>query len=279
MFDDPNRCQRAAFRSAEGSVAFKSGMAADDSLVVEATIACGAPDVGSSASSAVGRQMPNADFERRLQYVFRKHFSLTTIMRTRLLKIIGGEYGSRQLYTPPDKKHTRPYSGRVREAVFNLLRGWFEDANVVDLFAGVGSMGLEAVSRGAAHVLLVEHDRQIFKLLKENIKTLNCAERAHAIMGDALGTACLHVAPRPVHIMFVDPPYDMIRQSGGRKRVFAQIKRAREVLDPHGFVVLRTPLGPSDDEPMTIEAFDGPEVHQYGKDMFVLLYQPGDEAV
>src|SRR5690606_7638589 len=93
---------------------------------------------------------------------------------------------------------TRPYVDRVKESVFNLLRGWFDEANVLDLFAGVGTMGLEAVSRGAANVLLVEQNRKVFKLLEENIRQLGCGDRAVAMLGDALGSICLLRAPRPV---------------------------------------------------------------------------------
>ena len=199
-------------------------------------------------------------------------------MASHTLRIIGGQYGSRFLHTPPDKRHTRPYSGRVREAVFNLLRGWFEEANVVDLFAGVGSMGLEAISRGARSVLLVEQDKAIYRLLKENIDELSCHEHAKPMMGDALGSACIGMTPRPVHVLFVDPPYDMMRQPTSRRRVIEQLQRFREVLADPSFVVLRSPVDPSNETPLIIDGFDGPEVHRYAKDMFVLLYQPQTAA-
>src|SRR5262245_15938357 len=78
-----------------------------------------------------------------------------------MLKIIAGEFRSRKLLTPDDGSVSRPYGARVKESIFNLLRGWFEGATVIDLFAGVGTMGLEAVSRGAARVFMVERDRHI----------------------------------------------------------------------------------------------------------------------
>ena len=63
-----------------------------------------------------------------------------------MIKIIGGEFRSRKLAAPADESVSRPYPQRVREAVVNTLREWFDGARVLDLFAGVGSMGLEAVS-------------------------------------------------------------------------------------------------------------------------------------
>jgi 16S rRNA (guanine966-N2)-methyltransferase len=190
-----------------------------------------------------------------------------------MLKIIGGEYRSRQLATPPDEAVTRPYSQRVKESVFNLLRGWFDDANVLDLFAGVGTIGLEAVSRGAKQVLMVEQDRKIFGLLQKNIETLGCGDRAIAMQGDALGQTALLRAPRPVDVVFIDPPYAIMQPPEGRARVLEQARRVRDVMAEQGFLVLRSPVRPEGPE-WTIEGFDGPEEHRHGKDMWVLLYSP-----
>ena len=190
-----------------------------------------------------------------------------------MLKIIGGEFRSRQLMTPPDEAVTRPYSQRVKESVFNLLRGWFDDANVLDLFAGVGTMGLEAVSRGARQVLLVEQDRKIFTMLESNIAALGCGDRATAMHGDALGQTCLLRAPQPVDVVFVDPPYAMMQRDDSRTRVLEQVRRTGEIMADKGFLVLRSPLQPEGPE-WDIEGFDGPEEHRHGKDMWVLLYAP-----
>jgi 16S rRNA (guanine966-N2)-methyltransferase len=189
-----------------------------------------------------------------------------------MLKIIAGEYRSRRLLSPEDDALSRPYGARVKESVFNLLRGWFEGAHVLDLFAGVGTMGLEAVSRGATKAVLVERDRDIFELLKRNIETLGCDDRAQAVHADALSPAALDRAPMPVNLVFVDPPYSLMEEQKGRQRVLAQIERCRPRMADQGFVVLRSPV-PADAE-FTISGFDGPEEHRYGKDMNVLLYAP-----
>ena len=190
-----------------------------------------------------------------------------------MLRITGGDYRSRRLSSPPDAEVSRPYAQRAREAVFNMLRGWFEDARVLDLFAGVGTMGLEAVSRGAAAVVMVERDRRIGRLLEENIATLACGDRATAVHADALGAVALARAPEPVDVVFVDPPYAMMRDGGGRERVLGQIARCRQAMAARSFLVLRSPLGP-DDADLTVGGFDGPEPHRYGSGMWVLLYQP-----
>jgi 16S rRNA (guanine966-N2)-methyltransferase len=203
-----------------------------------------------------------------------------------MLRILGGEFRSRQLLTPDDDLTSRPYSSRAKESLFNLLRGWFEGTNVIDLFAGVGTMGLEAVSRGAASVLLVERDRKVFDLLKQNIETLKCADRAIAVNADALGGVWIAKASKPVDVIFCDPPYRLMEDERSRQRVLEQVGRCRALMADRGFVVLRSPIGTRDAE-LSVEGFAGPEEHRYGNEMRVLLYSPmpakvqsdGDESV
>ncbi|HRP61954.1 MAG TPA: 16S rRNA (guanine(966)-N(2))-methyltransferase RsmD [Phycisphaerales bacterium] len=191
-------------------------------------------------------------------------------------RIIAGEYRSRRLVAPDDDALTRPYTDRVKESVFNLLRGWFDGARVLDLFAGVGTMGLETVSRGAAKVLLVEQNRKVFKLLEDNIHALGCGDRAEAMLGDALGSACLLRAPKPVDIVFIDPPYEMMKRQDSRRRILGHVSRCTEVMGDHAFIVLRSPIDPEGAESFefSLPGLDGPEVHKHGSEMWVLLYQP-----
>jgi 16S rRNA (guanine966-N2)-methyltransferase len=162
--------------------------------------------------------------------------------------------------------------------VFNLLRGWFEDgARVLDLFAGVGTMGLEAVSRGAAQVVMLERNREIFRLLERNIENLKCGDRATAVLGDALSPLALDRAPQPVDVVFIDPPYDLMEEPTTRARVLEQIARLREVMGQNGFVVLRSPIGRQDAD-FTVPGFAGPEEHMYGKDMHVMLYATSNDS-
>jgi 16S rRNA (guanine966-N2)-methyltransferase len=198
----------------------------------------------------------------------------------RMLKIIAGEFRSRTLLTPDDDSVSRPYNSRVKESIFNLLRGWFEGAIVVDLFAGVGTMGLEAVSRGAAQVFMVERDRRVFDLLKQNVQTLRCEDRVTAVQGDALSAATLARAPRPADIVFVDPPYQLMEDERTRGLVLGQISRLRTIMGDRGFAVLRSPVSAHEAD-LTVPGFLGPEEHKYGQDMHALLYAPGppeDEA-
>ncbi|HCA39102.1 MAG: 16S rRNA (guanine(966)-N(2))-methyltransferase RsmD [Phycisphaerales bacterium] len=188
-----------------------------------------------------------------------------------MLQIIGGQYRSRRLQTPPDAGTTRPYAQRVKESVFNILRGHWEGARVLDLFAGVGTMGLEAVSRGAAEVLMVEQDRRIYALLEKNVQELGCEVIADTLRGDALGSVSLLRSPRPLDVIFVDPPFAMMRDEAGRRRVLDHIARAVDLLADDGMIVLRTPLDAKDTS-HEIASLAGPEIREYRRHHQVLLY-------
>jgi len=193
-----------------------------------------------------------------------------------MLRIIGGEFKRQRLEGPAGGETTRPMSGLVKEAIFNLLRGWFDDANVLDLFAGVGTMGLEAVSRGAKRVLMVEQNRQSFRTLQENIRRLGCEDRAEAMHGDAFSPLLAARAPTPVDVVFVDPPYAMMLDENDRRRVFQQIAMLKDVMAEKGWVVLRSPDLEGDVD-LSLPGFEGPETHRYSRDMLVHLYLKSQE--
>ena len=190
----------------------------------------------------------------------------------RMLRIIAGELRSRPLATPAGRDRTRPMGSRTREAVFNVLRGWFDGAAVLDLFSGVGTLGLEAVSRGASMVWLVEQDREVHDMLRRNVEAFGVADRVQLVRADALGEVALATIDRPLDVVFMDPPFELVRSEEGLGRVLSQAARCRERMKPRSFLVLRLPEiqgdGPS------IPGFDGPEHRQYGAEQHVLLYCP-----
>jgi len=121
------------------------------------------------------------------------------------MRIIAGEWRGRALIAPKGEA-TRPTADRVREALFSMLTsrlGSFEGLAVADLFAGSGALGLEALSRGAASCLFVEQDKPALDALRVNIAKLGAKAdvRAQSVM--ALG-----VAPKPLDVILMDPPYD-----------------------------------------------------------------------
>ncbi|MBM43425.1 MAG: 16S rRNA (guanine(966)-N(2))-methyltransferase RsmD [Phycisphaerae bacterium] len=185
-------------------------------------------------------------------------------------RIIGGTYRSRMLESVQSLT-TRPYSDRVKESVFNILQGHVEGSNILDLFAGVGTMGLESASRGAAQVICVEQDAKVHAVLQSNIELLECGDIAEAVRGDALASTPLLRAPRPLHVIFMDPPFAMMKDDRLRGRVLQQAGRLAELLDEGGWLVLRTPLS-ADKVDHSVEGLEGPEVRTYKKQHHVLFY-------
>jgi 16S rRNA (guanine966-N2)-methyltransferase len=121
------------------------------------------------------------------------------------VRIVAGTARGRRI-TAPAGLDTRPTTDRVREAVFNSLEslGAVRDATVVDLFAGSGALGLEALSRGAAHVTFVEREPRARRAIEANLHTLGFADRATVVSGDAVA----HVsASGPADLVLCDPPY------------------------------------------------------------------------
>jgi 16S rRNA G966 N2-methylase RsmD len=156
------------------------------------------------------------------------------------MRIISGEFRSRKLHTPKDAETTRPIPDRVKESIFQLLRGHYEGVEVFDGFAGTGAQGLEALSRGAKRCVFVERDREIAKILQRNIDELGVRDRADLIVGDVLGPGALARCPRPAHLIFMDPPYPLVEDPTGWKRVKVQFERLIQNLDD-GYAILRTP--------------------------------------
>lgn len=121
------------------------------------------------------------------------------------MRIVGGSLGGRVLRAPPGRD-TRPTSEKVREALFNIL-GSVEGDHVLDLFAGSGALGIEALSRGAAHVTFVDGGKAALTAVRANLAQLGIADRAQVIAGDAVATAARLVPTTPWRLVFVDPPY------------------------------------------------------------------------
>ena len=121
------------------------------------------------------------------------------------MRIIAGEFKGRRLVLPRDAR-VRPTGDRLREAWMSILQDGIPRARVVDLFAGSGALGLEAISRGAASADFVELNQSSLQALKENIDSLGAGERATVHRGDAMRFA-EKLAPGAYDIAFADPPY------------------------------------------------------------------------
>lgn len=120
-------------------------------------------------------------------------------------RIIAGVWRRRRLKFPP-LPGIRPSPDRVRETLFNWLRDQVAGARCLDLFAGSGALGLEALSRGAAEVVFVDRERQVIDALRTHVATLG-AQGVELVQADAL--AWLKSPAKPFDIVFLDPPFDV----------------------------------------------------------------------
>jgi 16S rRNA (guanine(966)-N(2))-methyltransferase RsmD len=147
------------------------------------------------------------------------------------MRIGGGNANRRPLRTVAGRA-VRPTSGRVRQALFNMLRELVQDAIFIDLFAGTGSVGLEALSHGARQVYFVEHDRRALMTLQANVQRCDMVGRA-TIVAASLPQA-LQQLPASVQadVLFLDPPY-----ASDLAEVTLAALVERHVLAAHGVLV------------------------------------------
>ncbi len=150
-------------------------------------------------------------------------------MKNNLLRIIGGEWRSRKL-SFPSVAHLRPTPDRVRETLFNWLQWHIPNARCLDLFAGSGALGLEALSRGANSVVMVEKNNVAANALRANIGLLQ-AQGAELIHDDAL--RYLQCATVAFDVIFLDPPFRQDFLQGILTTIMA-----RQLLKPDGMIYL-----------------------------------------
>jgi 16S rRNA (guanine966-N2)-methyltransferase len=123
------------------------------------------------------------------------------------MRLIGGKFKNRLLKSPKGS-HTRPTSALLRKALFDICRPFIEDATILDVCAGTGAIGLEGLSRGAAHATFVDNDKQAIRCLQENVRALELENQCTILCGDAL-TALKRLvkAQKQFDLIYIDPPY------------------------------------------------------------------------
>jgi 16S rRNA (guanine(966)-N(2))-methyltransferase RsmD len=125
------------------------------------------------------------------------------------MRIIAGRFRGRALASP-EGHLTRPSTARTRESLFSLIdaRIYLDGAEVLDLFAGTGALGLEAISRGAAFVTFVEQDAQVLDAARANADTLGVTSQCLFVQSDAVAFLKRYTGP-PLDLILADPPYDL----------------------------------------------------------------------
>jgi 16S rRNA (guanine966-N2)-methyltransferase len=146
------------------------------------------------------------------------------------VRIIAGQLKGRQLKSPT-WDGLRPTSDRLRETLFNILAPRIEGARMLDGYAGTGAVGLEAISRGAAHVTFVERDRRALALIDANLAACRVEDGYTIEVGDVVAVLQRQRSDAPFDLVFLDPPYD-IADTG------AMLDAAVRLLTPNGLLVV-----------------------------------------
>jgi 16S rRNA (guanine966-N2)-methyltransferase len=158
------------------------------------------------------------------------------------MRIISGSKRGMRLLSPKGRD-TRPITDRVKESVFNIMMKWGlpDGAAAADLFCGTGSMGLEALSRGARWVTFIDRDRRAVEILDQNIARAGFLEQSRSICHNVL------ILGAPVQedlydLVFVDPPYEMSTDCGPDTKVGALMEKIDLQVKDGAIVILRTHL-------------------------------------
>jgi len=188
------------------------------------------------------------------------------------VRILAGKFKGRKLLGPAGSE-TRPITSSVKKSLFDMLGGSLREYVVLDLYCGTGTLGLEAMSRGASVCVFAERDRSALARLGRNIRTLGLADRCTIWPGDVMRNVARRLSglEAPLDLVFLDPPYELARNwswDAVGEQLFGPIG---EALAPTGTVVLRvaskTPV------PLCVGELVQHRSRSYG-DMEVFLFSP-----
>ncbi len=155
------------------------------------------------------------------------------------MRIIGGEFKNRLLQAPSGQ-HTRPTASRLRETVFNICQAHIGEAHFLDLFAGSGAMGIEALSRGATAATFIEKEKEAVRCLKKNIAQFHLESKTTILTGDVL-QILRQIADRAhFDVIYADPPYSDSLDEDPYIGELLKIIDSSSLLAPDGYVFFET---------------------------------------
>jgi 16S rRNA (guanine(966)-N(2))-methyltransferase RsmD len=190
------------------------------------------------------------------------------------MRVIGGTARGRRLAAFAGRE-IRPTPDRVREALFSILysrKGPLVDGKVLDLFAGCGALGIEALSRGASHAWFVDNSRDAVGTIRDNLARCGFSDRATVILRDVREALSTMIGAGPFDVIFADPPYGRDHAAG----LLAGIDRHRP-LGMNGLVCLETAV--SDPTPPRVGALLHSDQRRYGLTMLHFYhYSSEDQA-
>jgi len=183
------------------------------------------------------------------------------------MRVITGTARGRKLKEPAGME-TRPTTDRVKEGIFSSIQFELEGRRVLDLFGGTGQMGVEALSRGAAHCTFVDLRKEAVSVIRENVNLTGFADRAQIIQGDAL--AFLSRCREPFDVIFLDPPYE-----SGLLEKTMELVTTIDIVSENGIIVCEN--GSSAGWPQVLPPYRLQKEYRYGKIKTALYRRQGDD--
>lgn len=147
------------------------------------------------------------------------------------MRIVGGKYRHRIIIYPDDATHTRPTKDRVREAIFSAI-GDISNARVLDLYAGSGAMGIEALSRGASHCTFVDISLVAIKTIKENLNNLKIDNNEYEVIKNKDINA-IESFKNKFDLIILDPPYEE-----GQYELIINLLKEKDLISEHAIIVM-----------------------------------------
>ena len=178
------------------------------------------------------------------------------------MRIVGGKYRHRLIVYPDDATHTRPTKDRVREAIFSAV-GDITNYNVLDLYAGSGAMGIEALSRGASHCVFVDNSVIAIKTIKENVTNLKIPNEEYEIIKNR-DLIALDLLKQKFDLIILDPPYEE-----GQYEMIVDLLKQKDLLSENAIIVMEA------NRPIILENIDykkNKEYH-YGEIMVFIYWR------
>lgn len=184
------------------------------------------------------------------------------------MRVITGTAKGVRLLTPDGMK-TRPTTERVKEAVFSAIQFEIEGSRALDLFAGTGQMGIEALSRGASSAVFVDERREACQLVRDNLKRTKLSERAQVVQSDYMGY--LERSRNLFDLIFLDPPYAEFFLENALKKI-SEI----DILSDRGIIICERPAEKPLD--MEISGLQRGKDYRYGKTC-ITIFRKAPDAV
>ncbi|MCL4236806.1 MAG: 16S rRNA (guanine(966)-N(2))-methyltransferase RsmD [Anaerolineae bacterium] len=185
------------------------------------------------------------------------------------MRVIAGAAKGRRLKMVPGDT-TRPVMDRVKEALFNILGRGIVGSSFLDLFAGTGSVGIEALSRGAGRVVFIDRHPLAIRTIHENLERTRLADRAEVLRADSL-VYLRHPRPEAFEYVYVAPP----QYKGVWKEVLLALDENRAHLQPEGVVIVQ--IDPHEREEVSLRALRPYDERVYGKTMLWFFEHDADE--